>query len=135
MQTTIHSKPPLTLDPSPVFDPSAVQHVVLTERVRHAPGQAVAAVVLQTDRLRQLLLGVAAGQVMPRHRATCDATVTVVAGTGTLTLDEDEPIRLAPGVHLFLPEGTPHAVESVTDLTLLATFADPQPGIHFLEHL
>ena len=126
-------KPPLTLDPAPLLDPSAAGHVVLTERARHVPGQAAGAVLLQTGRLRQLLLGVAAGQAMPRHRASCDVTVTVVAGAGRLTRDAAAPIRLRPGVHLFLPAGTPHAVEAEADLTLVATFADAAPEIHFLD--
>lgn len=126
-------KPPFSLDPSPLFDPATPHHVVLTERARHVPGQVVGAVLLQTNRLRQLLLGVAAGQAMPRHRATCDATVTVVEGAGRLALDGADPIRLRPGVHLFLPEGTPHAVEAEADLTLVATFADPEAEIHFLD--
>ena len=126
------TKPPLSLDPSPIFASSTVQHVVLTERARHVPGQAIGAVLLQTDHLRQLLLGVAAGKAMPRHEATCDVTVTVVAGVGTLTLDGAEPICLRPGVHLFLPAGAPHAVEAEEDLTFVATFMDPAPEIHFL---
>lgn len=125
--------PPLSLDPAPLFDPSAVQHVDLTERVRHVPGQAQGAVLLQTDRVRQLLLGVGAGQVMPRHRATCDVTVTVIAGAGALTLDDAGPVRLRLGVHLFLPAGAAHAVEAEADLTLVATFFDPAPEIHFLD--
>lgn len=126
------TKPPLSLDPSPVFDPSAVQHVVLTERTRHVPGQIVGAILLQTDRLRHLLMGVAAGQVMSWPRASCGVTVTVVAGAGRLTLDAAKSIRLRPGVHLFLPAGVPHAVEAEEDLTLVATFMDPAPEIHFL---
>lgn len=126
------TKPPLTLDPSPIFDPSTAGHVVLAERVRHVPGQTQGSVLLQTDRLRQMLMAVPAGLTMPRHRATCDVTVTVAAGTGRLTLDGAEAIRLAPGVHLFLPAGTPHAVEAEADLTLVATFADPAAEIHFL---
>ncbi len=125
--------PPLTLDPEPLLRPSAVGHVALTERVRHAPGQAIGVVLLQTDRLRQLLLGVAAGHAMPRHRATSDVTVTVVEGAGTLTLDGAEPVALRPGVHLVLPAGTPHAVGAEVDLTLVATFAEPRPEIEFLE--
>jgi quercetin dioxygenase-like cupin family protein len=60
-------------------------------------------------------------------------TVTVAAGTGALSLDEAEPIRLRPGVHLFLPGGTPHAVEAESDLALVATFTDPRPEIQFIE--
>ena len=123
--------PPLRLDPAPLFDPSAVQHVDALGHARHVPGQTQGTVLLQTDRVRQLLLAVSAGLTLSRHRATCDVTVTVAAGDGALTLDGADPIRLRPGVHLFLPAGTPHAVEAEADLTLLATFADPEPEIQF----
>ena len=125
--------PPLRIDPAPIFDPSAVQHVVVTERARHVPGQTQGTVLLQTDRVRQLLLAVPAGLTMPRHRATCDVTITVVAGTGALTLDGAEAVALRPGVHLFLPAQTPHAVEAEADLTIVATFADAAPEIQFIE--
>lgn len=127
------AKPPLLLDPEPLLRPPVVGHVVVTEHARHERGQARGTVLLQTDRLRQLLLAVPEGQAMPRHRATCDATVTVIAGAGALTLDDADPILLRPGVHLFLPGGTPHAVEAEADLTLVATFADPAPDIQFIE--
>ncbi len=124
--------PPLKLDPAPLFDPAAVQHVDVTERARHVPGQTQGAVLLQTDRIRQMLMAVPAGLTMPRHRATCDATVTVAAGTGALTFDDAEPIALRAGVHLFMPAGVPHAVEATSDLTLIATFVEAAPEIQFL---
>ncbi len=130
--------PPLRLDPVPLFDPAAVQHVAATEHARHVPGQTQGTILLQTDRIRQLLLAVPAGMTMPRHRATCDVTITVVAGTGALTLSasgDAEAVALRPGVHLFLPSGTPHAVEAEADLTLVATFADAAPEIQFDEPL
>lgn len=123
---------PLSFDPAPLFDPSTVRHIDVTEQAQYVPGQVRGTVILETDRVRQLLFGVPEGQTMPRHRASCDVTVTVVAGTGALTLDEAEPIRLRPGGHLFLPEGTPHAVEAESDLALVATFAAPRPEIRFI---
>ena len=125
--------PPLHLDPTPLFDPSAVQFVVALQHARHVPGQTQGTVLLQTDRIRQLLLAVPAGLTLPRHLATCDVTLTVAAGDGTLRLDGADPIRLRPGVHLFLPARTPHAVKAEASLTLLATFADPAPEIQFSE--
>jgi nitric oxide dioxygenase len=123
--------PPLRLDPTPLFDPSAVQHVVVTEHARHVTGQTQGTILLQTDRVRQMLLAVPAGLTMPRHRATCDVTLTVAAGTGMFTGGDAEPVALRPGVHLFIPARTPHAVEATTDLTLVATFADAAPEIQF----
>lgn len=125
--------PPVQFHPSPIFDPASVQHVVAADHVTHVPGQTQGHILLKTDRFYQLLLAVPAGLLMPWHQSTRDATVTVMAGTGSLLLENAEPIHLQPGVHLYLPAGTPHAVEAETDITLIATFADPDSEIQFLD--
>ncbi len=124
--------PPLALNPTPIFDPATVQHVDVTARARHVPGQTQGSVLLQTDRVRQMLMAVPAGLTMPRHRATCDVTITVAAGTGSLPLDGAEAVALHAGVHLFLPAGTAHAVAAATDLTLVVTFTEAAPEIQFI---
>ncbi|HLT47956.1 MAG TPA: cupin domain-containing protein [Rubricoccaceae bacterium] len=129
MSTQTH--PPLHISPPPAA--TGVRHVSVFERVRYVPGEVHGAILLQNERLRQVLFCVAAGNDLPRHRATCDVAVTVIEGAGTLVLDDGAPLRLRPGVHLVMPEGTPHAVEAETDLALLATFASPTPAIHFLD--
>ncbi len=103
----------------------------LLDRASYTPGKVTTCVILQTDRIRQMLFCVPAAGRLPEHRASCDVALAVIEGCGTITLGDELPVTLAHGEHVFMPAGTPHAVAADEDLCLLATFAEPDPEIRF----
>ncbi|WP_204153374.1 cupin domain-containing protein [Leptolyngbya sp. CCY15150] len=68
------------------------------------------------------LFCLAEGTEISEHTATRNATVQVIAGSGTLTL-EGKPIALEPGVFVFMAANAPHALAAATNLAFLLTLA------------
>jgi quercetin dioxygenase-like cupin family protein len=66
------------------------------------------------------LICLTAGTVMPEHRAARNASVTVIEGHGILTLEGRE-ITLQPGVFVYIPANTPHALQALVNLAFLHT--------------
>ncbi|BAY23922.1 cupin domain-containing protein [Calothrix sp. NIES-2100] len=66
------------------------------------------------------LLCLTAGTKMPEHTAPRNISVTVIAGRGVLTLQGRE-ITLQPGVFVYLPANTPHALHALENLAFLHT--------------
>lgn len=103
----------------------------ILDRASYTPGRVTTSVILQTDRIRQMLFCVPAAGRLPEHRASCDVALAVIEGCGTITLGNAPPAALAPGTHVFMPASTPHAVDADENLCLLATFAEATPTIEF----
>ncbi len=110
--------------------PPAVTTSIL-DRASYVPGKVTTSVILQTDRIRQMLFCVPAAGQLHEHRASCDVALAVVEGRGSITLGDEPPVALAHGEHVFMPAGTPHAVAADENLCLLATFAEATPEITF----
>jgi quercetin dioxygenase-like cupin family protein len=68
------------------------------------------------------LFCLAAGTEISEHTSTRNATVHVIAGSGTLTL-EGQPIALEPGVFIFMAANAPHALEATANLAFLLTLS------------
>ncbi|MBN3948972.1 MAG: cupin domain-containing protein [Nostoc sp. NMS7] len=66
------------------------------------------------------LLCLTAGTKMPEHTAPRPISVTIIAGCGVLTLEEQE-ITLQPGVFVYIPANTPHALHALDNLAFLHT--------------
>jgi quercetin dioxygenase-like cupin family protein len=66
------------------------------------------------------LLCLTAGTKMPEHSAPCSVSLTVIEGRGVLTLGRQE-INLQPGVFVYMPANTPHALHAVENLAFLHT--------------
>lgn len=66
------------------------------------------------------LLCLTAGTKMPEHTAPRNISVTVIEGRGVLILQGRE-ITLQPGVFVYLPANTPHALHALENLTFLHT--------------
>ncbi|MEO0538935.1 MAG: cupin domain-containing protein [Cyanobacteria bacterium P01_A01_bin.123] len=56
------------------------------------------------------------------HTATRNATVQVLEGKGTLTLNQDA-IALEPGVLILMPANAPHSLVAATELTFILTLS------------
>ncbi len=113
--------------------PATGQPVIssIPDRASFTPGAVTTSILLQTDRIRQMLFCVPAAGRLPEHRASCDVALTVIEGRGAITLGDAPPTALTPGTHVFMPTGTPHAVDADENLCLLATFSEATPTIEF----
>jgi quercetin dioxygenase-like cupin family protein len=68
------------------------------------------------EQTQHSLMCLAAGTTIAEHTSPRNATVMVVAGKGTLTLEGRE-LCLQPGVFILMPANAPHALQT-TDSTL-----------------
>lgn len=66
------------------------------------------------------LLCLTAGTSLPEHTVPRPVSVTVIEGHGTLTL-KDREITLQPGVFVYIPANTPHALCASENLAFLHT--------------
>lgn len=66
------------------------------------------------------LVCLTAGTKMPEHTASRPVSVTVIEGRGVLTL-RGQVITLQPGVFVYMPANTPHALHALENLAFLHT--------------
>jgi quercetin dioxygenase-like cupin family protein len=66
------------------------------------------------------LLCLTAGTKISEHTVPRPVSVTVIEGRGVLTLGERE-IALQPGVFVYMPAKTPHALQASENLAFLHT--------------
>lgn len=66
------------------------------------------------------LVCLTAGTKMPEHATPRPVSVTVIEGRGVLTLRGQE-ITLQPGVFVYMPANTPHALHALKNLAFLHT--------------
>ena len=114
--------------PTPTTPVQAAATTSVLDRARYEPGKVTSVLVLQSDRIRQVLFCVPAAGRLPGHRASCDVALEM-ASRGTIFLGDEPPTELVLGTHVFMPARTPHAVSADQDPCLLATFAEPDPEI------
>ncbi len=79
-------------------------------------------VLWQNAHCQYSLFCLAAGTEISEHTSTRNATVQVLAGSGTLTL-AGQPIALEPGVFIWMAAKAPHALEAETNLAFLLTLS------------
>jgi quercetin dioxygenase-like cupin family protein len=77
-------------------------------------------VLVKDEHTQFSLICLTAGTAMPKHTAARNISVTVIEGEGVLTLEEEE-IALQPGVFIYLPANTPHALRALSNLAFLHT--------------
>ena len=88
------------------------------------PQNGVLSQVLLKDKCCQYtLFHLAAGTEISEHTSTRNATVHVIEGHGTLTL-EGKAIALEPGVFVFMPANAPHALIADENLAFLLTLSE-----------
>lgn len=66
------------------------------------------------------LVSLPAGTELPEHTAPRNVSVTVIEGRGILTL-EGKDVTLEPGVFVYMPAHTPHALRAIENLSFLHT--------------
>ncbi|AUC61145.1 cupin domain protein [Cyanobacterium sp. HL-69] len=80
-------------------------------------------ILLEDGNCRYTLMCLSSGKKIAEHTNPRNATVNVIEGEGILTLAGKE-ISLKPGVFIFIPSNTPHAVQSSTELAFLLTLSE-----------
>lgn len=89
------------------IEKAAVLH--LKDLVDYQPGQVVSKTLVQNDLVSMTLFSFDKSEEISTHTAGGDAMVTVLEGTGRLTVGQDVFI-LHEGDTLIMPKGIPHAV-------------------------
>ena len=78
----------------------------------------VSKTIVDEPRSKVVLFCMAAGQSLSEHTASVPATIHVIRGEGTITLDGNKT-RGTPGTFVFMPEKQPHALKAEKDMVFL----------------
>ena len=102
--------------------------ITLQDLIKYPTSGIISKVLLKDTNSQYSLFCLAGGTLIDEHTSTRNAVVNVVAGTGNLYL-AGENITLAPGVFIFIPSNTPHAVQAQSNLAFLLTLSESKKGI------
>ncbi|NEP56059.1 MAG: cupin domain-containing protein [Symploca sp. SIO2G7] len=104
----------LTISPS---------HLQLRDAIEYPKAGVLSKVLLQDSYCRYTLFCLAASTEIYEHTAARNATINVLEGRGTLTL-EGEDIELETGVFIVMPAHIPHTLKAETNLAFLLTLSE-----------
>lgn len=90
-------------------------HNTLKNLIEYPESGILSKVFVKDDHSQQNLFCLAAGTTLEEHTSPKNATVMVMEGEGTLTLN-GEDIKLTQGVVVYMPAHAPHALEATTNL-------------------
>lgn len=76
--------------------------------------------LVKDEQTNLALVCLSAGTQMPEHTAPRNVSVTVIEGRGILTL-AGQDVTLEPGVFVYMPAHTPHALHAIENLAFLHT--------------
>ncbi|MGF1571173.1 MAG: cupin domain-containing protein [Nodosilinea sp.] len=79
-------------------------------------------VIWKSEVCQYSLFCLAANTEISEHTSTRHATVQVVEGTGSLTLN-GEQISLTPGIFIFMEANAPHALAADSNLAFVLTLS------------
>lgn len=79
--------------------------------------------VLEDANCKYALVSVVGDSEISEHTSPRNATVNVIEGSGTLTI-EDSEVPLAAGVFAFVPANKRHAITAATNLSFLLTLSE-----------
>lgn len=85
------------------------QKLLLKDLVEYMPGQVISKTLVQNDKVSMTIFSFDKGEEISTHAAGGDAMVTVLEGTGKITVGGEEFI-LNEGETLIMPKDIPHAV-------------------------
>lgn len=96
----------------------------LKELVQYEPGKVNSHTLSQTPGCKVTVFAIDADEGMSTHAAPGDALVTVLEGTGEITL-EGTPHQLNAGDSIVMSAGAPHSVRGVTPFKMQLTVVRP----------
>lgn len=100
------------------------QVLALAELVDVEEGQVVSRTFSQMPGCKITVFAIDADEGMASHAAGGDALVTVLEGTGEITIN-GVPHQLGAGESIVIPAGAPHAVRGVTAFKMLLVVVLP----------
>ncbi|WP_052754370.1 cupin domain-containing protein [Calothrix sp. 336/3] len=77
-------------------------------------------VLVKNDQAQFSLVCLTAGTSIPEHSTPRNVSVTIIEGSGSLTLAGQE-IALQPGVFVYIPAKAPHSLRALENLAFLHT--------------
>ena len=96
------------------------QVLVLKEQVEYQAGQVVSKTLAQNDHVSLTLFSFDKGEEISTHESGGDAMITVLDGTGRITID-GVPHVVNSGESIVMPAGHPHAVYGQEQFKMLLT--------------
>ncbi|MBD2432214.1 MULTISPECIES: cupin domain-containing protein [Fischerella] len=95
----------------------------LREEIAFTHTGVVSKLLFQDNACQYTLFCLAANTEISEHTSTRNATINVLEGRGLLTLSGEE-IALVPGVFVFMPANSPHALKAEENLAFLLTLSE-----------
>ena len=96
----------------------------LKELVSYQDGQIVSRTLVQNGAVSITLFAFDTGEEISAHESKGDALVTILDGSGVVTIDEKE-YALAAGQSIVMPAGIPHAVKAASPFKMLLVVVFP----------
>lgn len=97
---------------------NAEEALRLADQVQIMPGQIVSKTLVQNKAVSITLFAFAKGEEISTHESDGDAMVTILEGTGRLTIDGKE-YQAHEGETIVMPSRKPHAVYGQEDFKML----------------
>jgi quercetin dioxygenase-like cupin family protein len=94
----------------------------LHDQLDYADSGVLSKVIWKDEVCQYSLFCLAANTEISEHTSTRNATVQVVEGSGTLTLN-GEVLSLTPGVFVFMAANSPHALAADSNLAFVLTLS------------
>ena len=96
----------------------------LKDLVEIEPGRVNSLTLSQTPSCKMTVFAIDADEGMSSHAASGDALITVLEGTGEITVN-DVPHQLSAGESIVMSAGAPHSVRGVTPFKMQLTVVKP----------
>lgn len=96
----------------------------LKDLVEIEPGRVNSLTLSQTPGCKMTVFAIDADEGMSSHAASGDALITVLEGTGEITVN-DVPHQLSAGQSIVMTSGSPHSVLGVTPFKMQLTVVKP----------
>ncbi|MCK5548702.1 MAG: cupin domain-containing protein [Thermoplasmata archaeon] len=90
----------------------------LDSMIEFAKEGIVSKTLTDQPRVKVVLFCMSAGQSLSEHTASVPATVHVLKGEGTITLDKKD-FEASPGTWVFMPQKQLHALSAKKDMVFL----------------
>jgi len=99
--------------------------ILLDKQVEYLPGQIVSKTLAQNDAVSLTLFAFGEGEEISSHDSEGDAMVTILDGTGEITID-GRKYTLSAGETIVMPAQKPHAVYAPEQFKMLLTVVFPR---------
>ena len=96
----------------------------MAELVTYQPGQIVSRTLVQNAAVSITLFAFDTGEEISAHESKGDALVTILDGSGVITIDNKE-YALTAGQSIVMPAGIPHAVRAASPFKMLLVVVFP----------